>query len=292
MDPSLTDGSRRRGETVAGSLLDPVSRVLKVSELEVVRDGVHVLDGINWEIFPGERWVIVGPNGSGKTTLLKVVGSRLWPTRGDVEILGCRLGTVDMRTLRSRIALVSNSVIRQLRPGLSAREVVVTGLNGALETWWHEYRDQDWEEADRLLDESDMRRSSDDRDGGVRSRVFGVMSEGERQRVLLARALMGRPDLMLFDEPAAGLDIGARELLVKRLRAIATDPSKPPFVLVTHHLEEIPPGVTHGVLMRGGRFLCSGRLNDVMTSQAVSDCFEVDVEVGEEDGRWWTRAIL
>lgn len=275
---------------MAAKSLNLLDRILKITNLEVVRGGVHILDRIDWEIFEGQRWVILGPNGSGKTSLLKVAGARLWPTRGEVELLGHRLGTVDMRDLRSRIALVSNSVTRQLRPGLSAREVVVTGVNAALESWWHEYSDEQWKEADRLLGEAGIDGVDGARDRGVGSRVFGVISEGERQRVLLARALMGNPDMMLFDEPAAGLDLGARELLVERLGSIATDSSKPPFVLVTHHLEEIPPGVTHGALMRDGRILYSGPLLDVVTSEAVSECFEVDVRVERADERWSARA--
>ena len=145
---------------------------------------------------------------------------------------GTRLGRVDVRTLRPRIALVSGSVTRQLRADLPARDVVVSGRYGALETWWHRYSDEDWAEADRLLEESGF--------AVIGSRPFGVISEGERQHVLLARALMSRPELLLLDEPAAGLDLGARERLVSRLGVLAADPNSPPMVLVTHHCEEIP----------------------------------------------------
>lgn len=279
-----------------GSAAGPVVRLDQVS---VVRDGRPILDSVDWEVAPGQRWVVLGPNGSGKSTLLQVAGARLWPTRGTVEILGERLGRVDMRTLRSRVALVGGSVIRQLRPELTALEVVVTGRHGALEPWWHEYTEQDWAEAAELLDRGvtlDSRRSrgvgSGPRSsaGPIADRSFAVLSEGERQKVLLARALMARPEVLCLDEPAAGLDLGAREELVSGLAALAGDPRVPPMVLVTHHAEEIPPGITHAALLRRGRIVAAGVLDEVLTSEAVSACFELDVSVGCDAGRWWTRA--
>ena len=249
----------------------------------VRRDGVPVLDGIDWQVNRSERWVVLGPNGSGKTTMLQIAGARLWPTSGRVEVLGSVLGRVDVRTLRPRVALVSGSVTRQLRADVTAREVVASGRYGALETWWHRYGPADWEKADALLAQ-----------GGVAElaeRSFGVISEGERQQVLLARALMSDPELVLLDEPFAGLDLGARERLLLRLRALASDAASPPVVLVTHHCEEIPPGFTHGGLMRAGRLIASGLLRDVITSHHVSACFDVAVTVGCSDERWWSRAV-
>ena len=249
----------------------------------VRRDGVPVLDGIDWQVQRSERWVVLGPNGSGKTTMLQVAGARLWPTSGRVQVLGAELGRVDVRTLRPRVALVSGAVTRQLRPDVTAREVVASGRFGALETWWHTYGAPDWEKADRLLAQGGV--------GEIADRSYGVISEGERQQVLLARALMSDPELVLLDEPFAGLDLGARERLLLRLRALASDPGSPPIVLVTHHCEEIPPGFTHGGLMRAGRLIAAGPLGDVITSQHVSTCFDLDVTVGRSDGRWWSRAV-
>ena len=226
-----------------------------------------MLRGVDWRVGAGDRWVVLGPNGSGKTTLLQVAGARLWPTAGTVEVLGARLGEIDVRALRPRIALVSSAVTRQLRAELAARDVVVSGRHGALET---------------LLAL-----------GGVAelgNRPFGVISEGERQQVLLARALMSDPELLLLDEPFAGLDLGARERLLVRLAAVAAAPGSPPIVLVTHHCEEIPPGFTHGGLVSGGQLVASGPLCDVVPSARVSACFGVDVTVGCTDGRWWSRA--
>lgn len=279
-----------------GSTAGPVVRLEGVS---VVREGRRILDSVDWEVASGQRWVVLGPNGSGKSTLLQVAGARLWPTRGTVEILGERLGRVDMRTLRSRVALVGGSVIRQLRPELTALEVVVTGRHGALEPWWHQYSEQDWAEAAELLERGASlgpRRSRSDGTGPTSSvepiarRQFAVLSEGERQKVLLARALMAHPELLYLDEPAAGLDLGAREELVSGLAALARDPRVPPMVLVTHHAEEIPAGITHAALMRRGQVVAAGELDGVLTSELVSACFELDVSVGCDAGRWWTRA--
>ena len=258
---------------------------ISVSEVSVVRDGTAILDAISWEVGAGERWVLLGPNGSGKTTLLKVVGSALWPTRGVVEILGERLGQVDMRQLRTRIAVVSASISRTLRPAISALEVVLTGRHAALETWWHEYTDEDHRKARSLLAAAGFPYQ------GFAERAFGLLSEGERQQVLLARALMGSPELLLMDEPAAGLDLGARERLLARLASLAADPSVPPMVLVTHHLEEIPPGITHAALLREGEMVAAGEIAAVLTSDSVSAAFSVDVAVECRSGRWTARAV-
>jgi iron complex transport system ATP-binding protein len=252
--------------------------------VSVVRDGTVLLDRVSWEVGSGQRWTLLGPNGSGKTTLLRVVGSSLWPTRGVVEILGERLGRVDMRQLRQRIAMVSASIARSLRPELAALDVVLTGRHAALETWWDEYSEADRREAGALLEEAGFGAA------GFAERPYGLLSEGERQQVLLARALMGRPELLLMDEPAAGLDLGARERLLGRLATLAADPAVPPLVLVTHHLEEIPPGVTHAALLRDARLLASGPIGEVLTSTAVSEAFGVEVVVECSAGRWSARS--
>ena len=259
--------------------------VLSLRGVRVIRDGRPLLEDIDWAVYPGERWVILGPNGSGKTTLLRVAGARLWPTAGTVEILGRRLGTVDVRTLRARVAFVSGSVTRELRASQLVREVVASGKFGALETWWHSYGDEDWAEADRLLASAGVGGAD-----GVADREFGVISEGERQHVQLARALMSRPEVLLLDEPAAGLDMGARERLLSVLGSIAGSTDLAPLVLVTHHTEEIPPGITHAVLLADGRIQRSGPVADVLTSAAVSECFSVAVDVGKDGARWWSRA--
>jgi len=264
----------------------PGTMVVRLKHVDVVRNATPLLDDVSWEVRSGERWALLGPNGSGKTTLLKVVGSALWPTSGTVEILGERLGRVDMRELRQRIAVVSASVSRTLRPELPALDVVLTGRYAALETWWNEYSAEDRAEAGALLSDAGLG------DPSFAGRAFGLLSEGERQQVLVARALMSSPELLLMDEPAAGLDLGARERLLERLAALAADPTVPPLVLVTHHLEEIPPGVSHAALIRGACLVAAGRVEDVLTSRAVSDAFGVEVTVERRGGRWSARSVL
>ena len=248
----------------------------------VVRDGRPLLEDVDWDIGPGERWVVLGPNGSGKTTLLHVAALRLLPTRGTVEVLGARYGRSDVRALRTRVTLVSQATLRALRPTLEAHEVVVTGRHGALEPWWHHYDDAEHARADQLLARFGL--------GHLSGQEFGVLSEGERQQVLLARALMGAPELLFLDEPAAGLDLGARERLVARLATLAADPGPAPLVLVTHHVEEIPPGATHAALLRRGRIVAAGPVAEVLSSEAVSSCFDCGVVVERRDGRWTARA--
>jgi iron complex transport system ATP-binding protein len=266
-----------------GAAAPPDAPVLELSGVTVRRDDVPILAEVDWRLRRGERWVVLGPNGSGKTTLLQVAGARLWPTAGTVEILGQRLGRVDVRTLRPRVALVSGSVTRQLRADVTAREVVASGRHGALETWWNSYTRDAWEKADQLLARGGVAELGD--------RSFGVISEGERQQVLIARALMSNPEMILLDEPFAGLDFGARERLLVHLAGLASDPASPPLVLVTHHCEEIPPGFTHAALMLGGRLMATGPLDEVITSEHVSACFAIPVTVGCTDGRWWGRAL-
>jgi iron complex transport system ATP-binding protein len=261
--------------------------VITLRGVAVRRDGKALIEDIDFSVGPGERWVVLGPNGAGKTTMLGVAGARVWPSSGEVEILGARLGRVDLRTLRGRVALVSASVVRQLRPAITAREVVVSGRFGALETWWHHYDEEDWARADQLLADVGLGGP-----GGAGQRAFGLISEGERQQVLLARALMAHPEVLLLDEPFAGLDLGARERLVTTLAALAQDPDTAPVVMVTHHVEEIPPGFTHAALMRAGRLIAAGPLEVVLGAESLSACFGVEVVLDRAEGRWSTRARI
>ena len=259
-----------------------VAPVLALHGVAVVRNGRAILEDVDWEVRPAQRWAVLGPNGSGKTTLLHVAGMRLLPTRGTVEVLGARYGRTDARAMRTRVVLVSQAMLRSLRPTLSAHDVVMTGRYAALEPCWHRYGPEDHDRAEALLAEAGLARTS--------AQDFGVLSEGERQRVLLARALMGAPELLLLDEPAAGLDLGARERLVAHLATLAADPATAPLVLVTHHVEEIPPGTTHVALLRQGRIVHAGPAAGVLTSDAVSDCFDVAVVVERRGERWSARA--
>ncbi|HVF31506.1 MAG TPA: ATP-binding cassette domain-containing protein [Acidimicrobiales bacterium] len=252
---------------------------LHLDDVTVRRADVVALAGLTWAVQPHERWVVLGPNGSGKTTLLQLATGHLHPTHGTVDVLGHRVGRVDLRSLRTRIGLVSGAVTRLLRPGLTAAEVVLTGRYAALEPWWHTYTPDDHERARRLLSDAGL-------PGAAADRAFGVLSEGERQQVLLSRAVMGDPELLVFDEPAAGLDLGARERLVRRLHGMATDRATPPIVFVTHHVEEIPPGFGHLLLLRRGRAVAAGPLEATLGSAALSAAFDVAVDVRRVEGRY------
>jgi iron complex transport system ATP-binding protein len=257
--------------------------VVRLSAVSVVRNGTAILDNVDFVVRQGERWVILGPNGSGKTTMLSVVGMRMLPSKGTVQVLGERAGRTDTRVMRRRIAFVSQSTLRQLRPQMTMLEAALSGRHAALETWWHDYTSDDEELARSLLGEAGI--------SGSEERAFGLLSEGERQQVLLARALMADPELILLDEPAAGLDLPSRERLVRRLAVLAADPSTPAMVLVTHHTEEIPPGMSHAGLMRDARVIEAGAIGDVMRDDALSACFGADVSVDVIGDRWFARSV-
>jgi iron complex transport system ATP-binding protein len=251
---------------------------LRLVDVGLTRDGRDLLDGIDLVVRPGERWVVLGANGSGKTSLLAIAALRLHPSRGDVEVLGQRLGRTDVRTLRGRVGFASQAMADALRPELCARDVVMTAKRGALEPWWHRWDDADRAEADRCLARMGL--------GRFAERPFGTLSSGERQRVLVARTLMGGPALVLLDEPSAGLDLGARERLVGDLSMLAADPATAPVVLVTHHLEEVPRAFTSALVLREGRALASGPLPEVLTGPVLSEAFGLPLAVHHHAGRW------
>lgn len=261
----------------------PTAIPLRFASVDLDRPGLSVLKGVAWEVRPAERWAVLGPNGCGKTTMFELASGYLHPTRGTVDILGRRLGRVDVRTLRRSIGLVSSSLVKKLVPDLAAADVVVSGRAGALEPWWQTYTDGDRARARKLLDDAGF--------GAIADRRFGFLSDGERQQVLLARALMNEPDLLLLDEPAAGLDVGGRERLVGYLGRLATDPDHPPTVMITHHLEEIPPGFTHALLLRSGQVVASGPVGDVITAELLSETFGLALRTAYSDGRWTCRAV-
>lgn len=247
------------------------------------RGDTTILDGITWSVGAGERWVVLGPNGSGKTTTMRLASGYDHPTSGTVDILGGRLGRVDVRRLRERLGLTSAELTKQLRPELAAVDVVLAGRHAALETWWHTYTAADRRRAAGLLAAAGL--------AGRADHPFGTLSEGERQQVQLARTLMGRPELLLLDEPNAGLDLGARERLLHRLAGLAADGDAPPMVLVTHHLEEIPAGFTHLLLLRAGRVLAAGPLDGVLTDATLTECFGLPLRVIRHGDRYACHAV-
>ena len=251
--------------------------MLRLRDVSVVLDATTVLRDLTWEVRAGERWVVLGPNGAGKTTLLRVAALYQHPTRGTVDVLGQRLGRCDVRTLRERIAFSSPALAAALVPAMTAREVVMTARYAALAPWWHEYTAVDAARAEGLLDRFRCVHLAD--------HAFSTLSAGERQRVLLARTLMNEPGIVLLDEPTAGLDVGGREELVADLARWRG----PPLVLVTHHVEEIPPNFTHALVLRKGHESASGALRQTVTSDILSDAFGVELTVEERDDRFTAR---
>lgn len=259
-----------------------MDHVLDLRDVRLSRDGRDLLSGIDWTVAPDQRWIVMGPNGSGKTSLIRIAGLYEHPSSGSVTVAGERLGQTDVRLLRRRVALVSPALADMVRPGLICRDVVMSAKNAALEPWWHTYYREDAERAESLLADQGV--------GFARERPFASLSTGEKQRVLLARALMGDPTLVLLDEPGTGLDLGGREELLERLSTLARDASTPATVLVTHHVEEIPPGFTHLLGLRAGRVVARGPLTETLTGEVLSDIFGIELQVERhEDGRFSAR---
>lgn len=252
--------------------------VLELDGVSFIREGRRILDNVSLTVERSQRWVVLGANGSGKTTLVRIAAMYEHPTSGRVRVLGETLGRTDVRQLRRRIGYASAALSAQLRPQLVARDVVMTARYAALEPWWHQYSDADREQAERCLGRMRVGRFAD--------RQLGTLSSGEQQRVLLARTLMNDPGVVLLDEPAAGLDLGGREELVSTLGDLAADRDGPPFVLVTHHVDEIPAGVTHAKLLRDGRVVATGPRAHALTSETLSECFAMPLELEQRaDGR-------
>jgi iron complex transport system ATP-binding protein len=259
-----------------------MSDVLEFAGVSVVRGGNTLLDDITWEVEEGQRWVVLGPNGAGKTTLLELAAGRIHPTTGVAGILGEVLGAVDVFELRPRIGLSSVAIAERLPYDELVRDVVVTASFGIVGRWRESYDALDHARAAYLLDALGVAHLGD--------RTYGTLSEGERKRVQIARALMTDPELMLLDEPAAGLDLGGREDLVARLGALAADIDAPALVLVTHHVEEIPPSFTDVLLMRNGRIVAAGPVEITLTAANLSETFGLPLVVERHGERWAARA--
>ncbi|MFP5073048.1 ABC transporter ATP-binding protein [Pseudonocardia nantongensis] len=244
----------------------------------VRRGRTTLLDAVDWRVELDERWVVLGPNGAGKTTLLRLAGAELHPTAGRVQILGERMGRVNVFELRPRIGLTSANLGVRIPGDEIVSDVVVSAGYGVLGRWNEDYESYDTARARQLLEQLGM--------GPLAGRPYATLSEGERKRTLIARALMTDPELLLLDEPAAGLDLGGREDLVSRLSGLALDPEAPASVLVTHHVEEIPPGYTHAMLLREGRVVTAGLLDDVLTDEALSETFGLPLAVQRRRNRY------
>jgi len=257
--------------------------VLQFAEVTVRRGTATLLDRISWTVEVDERWAVLGPNGAGKTTLLQIAAAQLHPSCGEAFVLGERLGRVDVFELRPRIGLASAALAERIPGGEIVRDVVVSAGYSVLGRWREAYGARDVRRAVALLDRFGV--------GHFADRPFGTLSQGEKARVQIARALMTDPELLLLDEPAAGLDLGGREELLRRLTRFADDPDAPASVLVTNHVEELPPGITHALLLRGGAVVASGLAREVLTDEPLSETFGLRLTVDRSGGRWFARAV-
>jgi iron complex transport system ATP-binding protein len=257
--------------------------VLGLHDLTVVRDGKPILDDVSWEVEADQRWVMLGPNGAGKTTLLQVVSANMHPSSGTATILGDTLGKVDVFDLRPRIGFASTALARRIPGNEAVLDVVMTAAYSVTGRWNEEYDDLDLRRARRVLAEWRLEH--------LEGRLFGTLSDGEQKRVQIARSVMTDPELLLLDEPAASLDLGAREELLQLLGAYATAPQSPAMVMVTHHVEEIPRGFTHALLLAEGRIRAAGPIAEILTEEHLSEAFGLPLVVAtSEDGRFSARA--
>jgi iron complex transport system ATP-binding protein len=255
--------------------------VLDLQDVTIRRGTTTILDGLSWTVREGERWVVLGRNGAGKTTVLQVAAGRMHPTSGTADLLGSRLGRVDVFELRPRIGLASAALADRIPAAEVVRDVVLTAAYGVTGRWREAYEQVDESRAADLMAAFGVERFAD--------RFYGTLSEGERKRVQIARALMSDPELLLLDEPAAGLDLGGREELVAALSELASDKRSPALVLVTHHVEEIPPGFTHLLLLADGRVHAAGPVDEVLTAENLSGAFGTPLTVERVGDRWTAR---
>ncbi|WP_375422925.1 ABC transporter ATP-binding protein [uncultured Friedmanniella sp.] len=259
-----------------------MAAVVDLAGVSIVRGGATLLDDVDWSVDEADRWVVVGPNGAGKTTLLQLLAAQIHPSSGVIGLLGEVLGTVDVFELRPRIGITSAALAERIPRGERVHDVVVSASYAVLGRWREDYDELDHQRAAELLTSLRIAHLAD--------RTFGTLSEGERKRVQIARALMTDPELLLLDEPAAGLDLAGRESLVRTLSDLATDAYAPASVLVTHHVEEIPAGITHALLLKRGRVVAAGPLRETLTADNLTATFELPLTLTETDGRWAARA--
>ena len=260
-----------------------IESILELRDVTVRRGESTILGPINFSIAPGERWVILGPNGAGKSTFLNILATRIFPTQGKVFLLGEEMGKVDLFELRTRIGTCASIVAEDIPYEELVRDVVLTAAYAILGRWNEDYDLWDESRAIALLTNFGVRVLGD--------RLYGSLSDGEKKRVQISRALMADPELLLLDEPTAGLDLGGREDLLQRFSAFAQDPTAPATILVTHHIEEIPAGTTHALLLHKGVVAVSGPIAQVITQEHLSNVFGISMSVVHENGRFFARAI-
>ncbi len=261
-----------------------MSTVFELSDVSLVRDGMTVLSNVTWKVDQTQRWVILGPNGAGKTSLLELIAAWEKPTSGTAVVLGDDVGSADTDWLRPRVGLASSGMAKRIPASETVEQAVITAAFAAAESRGEKFEDIDVRRTRRVLAEWRL--------DGVANRPFGSLSEGETKRAQIARSIMTDPELLLLDEPVAGLDLGSREEVMMMLGAFASNPSAPAIVMVTHHVEEIPVGFTHALLLSGGSVIDQGPLETMLTSANLTRTFGVTVDVAHEGGRYWARARL
>lgn len=261
-----------------------MSVAVAINKIEKRFGTLRALDGISLQIVEGEFFGLLGPNGAGKTTLVQICAALLHPSSGTARVLAERLGHTDVFDLRPRIGLTSATIAERIPRGERVGDVVVSASYAVIGRWREEYDTLDHDRAEKLLQEVGA--------GALLNRSFGTLSEGERKRVQIARALMTDPELLILDEPGAGLDLAGREDLVSILSSLAYDPDSPATVMVSHHVEEIPPGFTHALLLRRGRVVSAGPLDEVITSVQLSQAFDMPLRVDRLDGRFTARRAV
>lgn len=258
------------------------STVLQFNEVSVVRDGNTILGGLDWSVASDERWVVLGPNGAGKTTLLQIAAAEMHPTHGTARVLEEKLGRVDVFELRPLIGFASTAMARRIPRNETVQNVVMTAAYSVTGRWNEEYEAIDQRRAHRVLKEWGLE--------GFAERRFGSLSDGEQKRTQIARSVMTDPELLLLDEPAASLDLGAREELVTLLGGYASSRTSPAIVMVTHHVEEIPEGFTHALLLSNSGVVAAGPMAETLTSEHLTAAFGLDIELKETNGRFSARA--
>ena len=257
--------------------------VLSFTDVSLVRDGRAILNHLDWQVDSSQRWVILGPNGAGKTSLLRIAAAQLHPSQGSASVLEKTLGKSEISEIRNRIGFASSAQSKRIPANESVLDAVLTAAHGVEGRWNEAYESIDLRRAERVLAEWNLLE--------FRDHLFGTLSDGERKRVLIARAVMTDPEVLLLDEPAASLDVGAREQLLQLLEGFASSPFSPAMIMVTHHVEEIPVGFTHVMLLKEGRVTAAGKIADLLTSENLTSTFGVPLLVSREGGRYWARMV-
>ena len=256
--------------------------IINLQNVSVVREGQPILNNIDWQVESDQRWVIIGPNGAGKTTLLRLLATQIHPTVGTAQVLGQDFGHADLHELRTRVGFASSALANRIPLVETVLNAVMTASHGVTGRWNEQYDDIDVRRARRVLGEWDLANFAD--------REFGSLSDGERKRTQIARAVMPDPELLLLDEPVASLDLAARENTVRLLGEYAQSPYAPAMIMVTHHLEEIPAGFTHALILVNGQIFASGAIDTVLSTENISEAFGMNIAVDKAEGRFRARA--